>query len=133
FDSPFADRLRTNYIPSPEEEPGIRNIIEQHCATVRELDSKPAAIDKTIADPEAHRRETMQRRDDHHTFADAHQALLSCVLRLPLDILSDIFMDLAPDSGEWHIQQRTLPHPIIWISHVCRQFRAIALSRPMLW
>ncbi|TEB19015.1 hypothetical protein FA13DRAFT_1802684 [Coprinellus micaceus] len=114
FDSPFADRLRTNYIPSPEEEPGIRNIIEQHCATVRELDSKLAAINKTIADPEAHRRETI----DHHTFTYAHQALLSCVLRLSPDILSEIFMDLAPDSGQWNIQPRTLPHPIIWISHV---------------
>ncbi|TEB19012.1 hypothetical protein FA13DRAFT_1581998, partial [Coprinellus micaceus] len=100
---------------------------------IRELDSKLAAIDKAIAHLEAQRMEAIQRRNDHQTFSDGHCALLSSVLRLSPDILSSIFTDLVPFYEEWAMQAGIPPHPIVQISHVCRQFRAIALSTPMLW
>ena len=133
LDSPFADKLRKNYLPSPEEESRIRDVIEQQCATVCELDSKLVAIDKAIAHLEAQRKETIQRRDTHQAFADGHRTLLSSILRLSPDILSGIFTDLVPLYDDWAMQAGTPPHPIVAISHVCRQFRTIALSTPMLW
>ncbi|TEB18621.1 hypothetical protein FA13DRAFT_1745471 [Coprinellus micaceus] len=128
LDSPFSDKLRKNYIAQPEEEAGIGAVIEHHRTIVHELDVQEKEIDQAITALLERKGAVRGIRDTHQKFIDDHQSLLSSVLHLPEDVLSKIFMDSVPPEYQW-----PRIHPIVQISHVCRQWRDSALSNPMLW
>jgi hypothetical protein len=61
-------------------------------------------------------------------------ASLAPDLRLSPDILLEIFLSLAVDFREWAFKSKmSSHHPMVQLSHVCRHFRAVSLSTPMLW
>ncbi|TEB21028.1 hypothetical protein FA13DRAFT_1834776 [Coprinellus micaceus] len=118
LDSPFSDKLRKNYIAQPGEEAGIRTVIEDQRTVIRELDVELEDIDQAITALTSRKTLMIDRRDTHQQFIDDHRSLLFGVLHLPEDILSKIFMESVPPHGQW-----PRIHPIIQITHVCRQWR----------
>ncbi|KAJ7156647.1 hypothetical protein C8R46DRAFT_860900, partial [Mycena filopes] len=68
----------------------------------------------------------VQQCEELQTFVKTHRAVLSILRLLPDEILLEIFQHcLAP-----HDARATAP----WVvSHVCRRWRAVALSSPQLW
>ncbi|TEB18619.1 hypothetical protein FA13DRAFT_562257 [Coprinellus micaceus] len=130
FDSLYSDKLRKNHIARPEEEAGIRTVIEHRRTVIRncKLDVELKDIDRAIKALMHRRKAALRRRGAHQKFVGDHESLLSGILHLPEDILSKIFPDLVPSAGKW---PRT--HPIVKISHVCRQWRNSTLSNPRLW
>lgn len=67
---------------------------------------------------------------------DAHRALSSPALRLPPELLSEIFLECLPEgipylkcSGYW----RSKHEAPVKLGRICRAWRQTALSTPQLW
>ncbi|KAJ2914627.1 hypothetical protein MD484_g5806, partial [Candolleomyces efflorescens] len=114
--SPFFPHLNTNYVPPESEIYKLRNFIQSHQVVIED-------INRQI-------RELEDRRQLHTTVVEQHSALLSPIKRMPPHILSLIFLSCLQDC---HFSQGISRHPAVIISHVCQQWRTIALDSPLLW
>ncbi|KAJ7579914.1 hypothetical protein C8J56DRAFT_950348 [Mycena floridula] len=54
---------------------------------------------------------------------------LNGIARLPVEILSQIFIEVVPQA-RWMLESDS---SWIWVSHVCRHWRRVALACPKLW
>ncbi|KAF5332719.1 hypothetical protein D9611_005461 [Ephemerocybe angulata] len=116
--SPFLKYLDTNYIPSEDEIPSIRAIIQNNDNVANALNVEIEALTAI--------------RDLHTRESARHSALLSPIKRTPNDILSSIFIALVahPDNRNADMSNT---HPAVVISHVCEHWRELALETPALW
>ncbi|KAJ2914937.1 hypothetical protein MD484_g5493, partial [Candolleomyces efflorescens] len=114
--SPFSPHFNTNYIPSDSEIYEIRNIIRSHQVVIDD-------IERQI-------RELEDRRRLHTKVVEQHSAILSPIKRMPTYILSLIFLTCLQSRPFLEGRSR---HPAVIISHVCHQWRTIALDSPLLW
>ena len=73
----------------------------------------------------------------HQQFIRLHLALLSPVRALPLDILGRIFAASIEACEQMHghteLKRTGRRHPIVDITHVCREWRELAIGTPSLW
>ncbi|KAF7357905.1 hypothetical protein MVEN_00836800 [Mycena venus] len=70
-----------------------------------------------------------EERDALSAYVEAHEALVSPIRRLPLDILEEIFMACLPDRNCVMSAQEA---PVI-LGRICSSWRTISLSTPRLW
>lgn len=137
LDSPYSDVLLTNYVPSAEEVPGIKAVIQREETRARTFDRELLEIDQAIAELQARRMEVAVRRALSQHVAECHASLLTPVRALPLDILSRIFQTMAPTAttttSKLALAKVWRQHPIVTMSHVCRQWRELAISMRTLW
>jgi hypothetical protein len=84
MDSPFHERLLTNYAPDDYEIGSIRT----HLASYRD---KLAGLETLIRDLSA-QRDHLKLKD----YVDTHEALLSPARRLPHDVVQEIFLAWLP-------------------------------------
>ncbi|TEB29185.1 hypothetical protein FA13DRAFT_1734838 [Coprinellus micaceus] len=114
MESPFHDRLDTNYCPSDEEILGIHAVVDANARAAASID---ADINRLL--------------DSRcpSCFANRHISLLSPMRRVPDDILSTIFAHL-------HIEAQdpiSRTHPAVVVSHVAQRWRRLAISIQSLW
>ncbi|KAJ7743315.1 hypothetical protein B0H16DRAFT_1009573 [Mycena metata] len=121
--SPFASRLGTNYCPSDEEILNIRTFLIEPKSRLKRLDDKIADLQKAIDSLTAERASV-------RSFVDAHDALLSPLRRLPLDIVQEIFVACLPTHRNCVMSAAEAP---LLLGRICSSWRAIALSTPRLW
>ena len=72
-------------------------------------------------------------RDKHHALSDeikAHQALISPIRQLLLDVLWEIFVHCLPEGRHAIMSSQ---EALILLGHICCAWRSIALSTPGLW
>lgn len=118
---PFEEYFDSDYSPTTEEIRDIKKIIDKRQAIVHDIDAKIEELDRQ-------RRELEVERKGHMKFIGRHHNLTTVVRGVPTDILSTIFLTLLS------MRPSPLsPHPSIAISHVCHQWRRLALAMPMLW
>ncbi|KAJ6515639.1 hypothetical protein C8R45DRAFT_957188 [Mycena sanguinolenta] len=122
-DSPFANRLNTNYVPSDSE------ILEIRALLVGPTDEL-ARIDARIIEMEIALGQLKERRALLKGPIDAHRALISSIRRLPHDILLDIFFACLPSEHNAVIDPAEAP---LVLGRICRHWRSVAYSTPMLW
>ncbi|KAK7001433.1 hypothetical protein R3P38DRAFT_1795531 [Favolaschia claudopus] len=115
--SPFAQRLGTNYCPTDVEALEIQDLISQALHQLLSLD----AVEKH---KENHDRKTLS------SYINAHKALLSPVRRVPLEILSEIFMACLPTDRFCPMSATDAP---VLLGHICSSWRALSLAIPQLW
>ncbi|KAJ2916952.1 hypothetical protein MD484_g3454, partial [Candolleomyces efflorescens] len=125
MDSPFSKHLETGYIASDDEIPHIKALIHQKLDVIGNIDKEIEGAKISLAALEA-------QRDANKTFVQKHQALITPIKRLPPDILTTVFLTCLP-AVELAEASLTCNHPAVVISHVCRQWRQLALNTPMLW
>ncbi|KAF7376684.1 hypothetical protein MSAN_00085400 [Mycena sanguinolenta] len=121
--SPFASKLGTNYCPLDVEIPEIQAVLVEPLSRLRSLDDRIADLQKAID-------ELAQERAGVKTYVDAHQALLSPIRRLPLDILQEIFVACLPTHRNCVMSASEAP---VLLGRICSSWRALALSSPRLW
>ncbi|KAJ7748001.1 hypothetical protein B0H14DRAFT_3513916 [Mycena olivaceomarginata] len=109
-DSPFADRLNTNYIPS---DPEIVEILEAQIEQLEIALSQLKELRTSLKAP-----------------IDAHRALISPLRRIPQDVLLDIFSSCLPSGHNALIDAAEAP---LLLGRVCRHWRDVTYSTPMLW
>ncbi|KAJ7682366.1 hypothetical protein DFH06DRAFT_972553 [Mycena polygramma] len=111
MESPFLNRLNTNYVPSDEEIESIRTDL---ALRGQEL----ARINERI-------RELSAQRDQLQTYMESHKALISHPRRLPSDIVREIFTACLP----WPAVMDAQEAPLL-LCQICSAWRIIALSTP---
>ncbi|KAK7065045.1 hypothetical protein R3P38DRAFT_3383422 [Favolaschia claudopus] len=124
--SPFVDRLGTNYVPGDEEILDIRRLVQSDSIWAREL----VQMDEQIQEMEISLGQLRERRDALKGNIDAHKALVSPMRLAPDDILREIFLACLPSATNALMDPKEAP---LLFGHICRHWRDIALSTPMLW
>jgi hypothetical protein len=100
----------------------IKGLIDKRQVAVDSVDDELRALDQQ-------RQALVAKKQIHVEYISNHRELISPVRRLHPDILLSIFLLLVsttPPSGQ------TLP-PAVSISHICRQWRDLALLNPLVW
>ncbi|KAJ7845406.1 hypothetical protein B0H14DRAFT_2511020 [Mycena olivaceomarginata] len=121
-DSPFADRLNTNYIPSDSE------VVEIHTLLMDPADEL-ARVEARIEKMEIALSQLKELRASLKTPMDAHLALISPLRRIPQDVLLAIFSCL-PSEHNALIDPAEAP---LLLGRICRHWRDVTYSTPMLW
>ncbi|EAU83497.1 hypothetical protein CC1G_04753 [Coprinopsis cinerea okayama7 len=121
--SPFEQHIGTNYTPHDRQLVEIQELVTQSKPRLAELD---AELEDAMKAVEALR----ERRDKYKNFVDGHQALLSITRRLPLDIMHIIFEHAMPKK---HGALMSPSDPPLLFTHVCREWRRIAINHAPLW
>ncbi|KAJ7062329.1 hypothetical protein C8F01DRAFT_1137178 [Mycena amicta] len=121
--SAFSSKLGTNYCPTDDEIHEINNLLLEPSHEIQHLDRKIAEIQKSLDD-------VVRQRTRLTEYVDAHKALLSPIRRVPLDILSEIFISCLPTERNCVMSAGEAP---ILLGHICSYWREIALSTPLLW
>ncbi|KAK6977601.1 hypothetical protein R3P38DRAFT_3123760 [Favolaschia claudopus] len=113
--SPFAQHLGTNYCPTDVEVLQIKSLISQALHQLLSLD----ALEKHE-----------ENRKPLTSYIDEHKALISPIRRVPLEILSEIFMACLPRDRFCTLSASETP---VLLGHICSSWRALSLAIPQLW
>ncbi|KAK1231075.1 hypothetical protein PQX77_005822 [Marasmius sp. AFHP31] len=118
FHTPFARALNTNYVPSSTEQRSLRDIVQGPEEQIRQLDE------------EISRLQAKRQRLKH--FVDLHRTLLTPSRLIPVDIWRLIFTECLP-TVSYGLCVPTMKSVPLLLTTVCRLWREIALSTPVLW
>ncbi|KAJ7367325.1 hypothetical protein DFH08DRAFT_660258, partial [Mycena albidolilacea] len=122
-DSPFADRLNTNYIPSDPEIVEIRALLEGPANELAQVETQIEQMKIALS-------QLKELRASLKAPIDAHRALISPLRRIPQDVLLDIFSSCLPSGHNALIDAAEAP---LLLGRVCRHWRDVTYSTPMLW
>ncbi|KAJ7340874.1 hypothetical protein DFH08DRAFT_245881 [Mycena albidolilacea] len=121
--SPFAAMLHTNAVPSDAERQRIQELLAGPQMEAAHLASEIKRLQAMVG-------ELAEKRGHLNDFIDPHVALLSPARRLPQDVMEEIFVAALPSDRNAIMSSAESP---LLLCHVCRTWRAIALSTPRLW
>ncbi|KAJ3519846.1 hypothetical protein NMY22_g13015 [Coprinellus aureogranulatus] len=119
--SPFEQYFDTDYVPTPTQITEIRKVIDRHQIIVDGIDTRIEELDRL-------RKGLEEERKVHSKLIARHHNLTSVVRGVPTDVLTTIFLTLISNC-----EPGTKPRSSIALSHVCHQWRRLALGMPLLW
>ncbi|KAJ7080534.1 hypothetical protein C8R44DRAFT_653571, partial [Mycena epipterygia] len=122
-DSPFADKLHTNYVPTEPEISEIRNLLVEPADEL-------ARVDAQIEEQEVVLSQLKAKRAALEAAIDAHKALTSPIRRVPRDILLEIFFSCLPTAHNAVIDPHEAP---LLLGYICKHWRSVACSTPGIW
>ncbi|KAJ7913531.1 hypothetical protein B0H13DRAFT_2271113 [Mycena leptocephala] len=122
-DSPFADRLNTNYVPSDLE------ILEIRALLVEPVDEL-ARMDTQIEEMEFALGQLREKRASLKAPIEAHRALISPIRCIPQDVLLEIFFSCLPSAHDALIDPAEAP---MLLGRICGHWRRVAYSTPRIW
>lgn len=122
-DSPFLDRLNTNYVPSDSEMLEIRLLLMDPVEELARLDAQVGEMEITLS-------LLKEKRASLKVPIDAHRALISPMRHVPLDVLQEVFLSCLPSEHNALIDPTEAP---LLLGRICRHWRRVAYSTPMLW
>ncbi|KAJ7069461.1 hypothetical protein C8F01DRAFT_1112810 [Mycena amicta] len=114
--SPFASRFNTNYCPTDDELAEIKGLLVQPRIRLQELD-------ETI-------RQLQTERDKLAAHIAAHEALISPIRRIPLDMLQEIFVACLPTDRNSVMSASEAP---VLLGRICSHWRTVAFQTSALW
>ncbi|KAJ7618104.1 hypothetical protein DFH06DRAFT_1144938 [Mycena polygramma] len=114
--SPYAQYLRTNYVPSEAEVKGIHSHLIAHTLEVSRLEA-------LIQDLSDQRQKTLD-------YIAAHEALVSPARRMPQDVVQEVFLACLPTQRNSVMSTKDAP---LLLARICSAWRTLALSTPALW
>ncbi|KAJ7069440.1 hypothetical protein C8F01DRAFT_514026 [Mycena amicta] len=114
--SPFASRFHTNYCPTDDELAEIKALLVQPRIRLQDLD-------ETI-------RQLQTERDKLAAHIAAHEALISPIRRIPLDMLQEIFVTCLPTERNSAMSASEAP---VLLGRICTHWRTVAFQTPSLW
>ncbi|KAF7367728.1 hypothetical protein MSAN_00836700 [Mycena sanguinolenta] len=121
--SPFADKLGTNDVPSDEEIAHLRDFLVGPTEQLAKIQAQIDEMELVVGQLKA-KRESLQ------TDIDAHKALISPMRRVPEDVLREIFVACLPTT---HIAVIDIAEAPLLLGRICKRWRVVAYSTPMLW
>ena len=123
IDSRLRDYLATNDALTDEDVSEVQRAILERSSGVAELDETIAQLKQALEDVQS-------QRDAISDDISKYRTLLSPIRKLPVDILQTIFLQCLPSSHNALLSYRHAP---LLLTHVCRQWRDLALGAPGLW
>ncbi|KAJ3506693.1 hypothetical protein NMY22_g17164 [Coprinellus aureogranulatus] len=122
-DSPFAERLQTNYCPSEVEVGEIRKLLDTPHPEIPALDAEIARVSEQL-------KRLQSKRNGYDQYLATHRSLLSPIRRLPIEILHNIFVHCLPTDHNSLMSSAEAP---MLLTHVCKQWRDLVHGMPLLW
>ncbi|KAF7364849.1 hypothetical protein MVEN_00355200 [Mycena venus] len=122
-DSPFIDRLNTNYVPSDSEICEIRTLLVDPVDELAKLDAQIEEMEITLS-------LLKEKRASLQAPIDAHRALISPMRHVPLDVLQEIFFSCLPTEHNALIDPAEAP---LLLGQICSHWRSVAYSTPRIW
>ncbi|KAJ7062317.1 hypothetical protein C8F01DRAFT_1082834 [Mycena amicta] len=119
----LASKLGTNYAPTDEETAQLRAHIVARSLRIKHLDDQLAAVERQ-------RDALLTERTSIASSIAQHQALLSPMRQMPLDIMQEIFLACLPHDRNCTMSATAAP---ILLGRVCSSWRALSLATPLLW
>ena len=124
-ESPVSETaFQWNAVPSLSERHQVRSTLSQICGDL-------AVLDDTLAHIASIQTRLLEKRESLQVFSDKLNGLISPIRTTPPEILAEIFSYLKGDycdKGPAYARAVSL-----FPTHVCQQWRQIALSIPSLW
>ncbi|KAJ2925184.1 hypothetical protein H1R20_g11922, partial [Candolleomyces eurysporus] len=130
--SSFTHHLNTNYVPSDEDIAAIRDVVRKGEEVLNDIDQETCEVERRIEELRRELGALSERREAQKREVDEHQALLSPIKRIDVDILTSIFLAALDEAQPYH-RRVFAHHPAVIISHVCQRWRIVALSTKLLW
>ncbi|KAK7018878.1 hypothetical protein R3P38DRAFT_2978839, partial [Favolaschia claudopus] len=121
--SPFASRLHTNYCASDDEIPELKELLVEPCLRLAKLDGEILALRQKLDG-------LVGERESLDAYIQSHQALMSPIRRIPLDLLEQIFIACLPAHRNCVMSAQEAP---VLLGRICSSWRALSLSAPRLW
>ena len=121
--SAFANRLGTNYAPSPSEAEQIKHTINTMSSEIAALEMEMARI-MDLYEPLKRKRDMLLEQ------TCSHRRLLFLERQLPVEILREIFLFSLPNNPDSWMMQYECP---LLLTRVCSRWRQVALSTTQLW
>ncbi|KAJ7845416.1 hypothetical protein B0H14DRAFT_2203316, partial [Mycena olivaceomarginata] len=112
----FHDKIGTNYAPLPFEIAQIRQLLAPPSREIERIDHEIALL--------------QARRLQLSAYVADHEALISPIRQLPVDIIREIFIACIPTDQNPVMSVKMAP---LLLSRICSGWRTIALSTPRLW
>ncbi|KAJ7364915.1 hypothetical protein DFH08DRAFT_840311 [Mycena albidolilacea] len=122
-DSPFADRLNTNYIPSDSEIVEIRTLLADPADELARVEAQIEQMEIALS-------QLKELYASLKTPIDAHRALISPMRCIPQDVLLAIFSSCLPSEHNALIDPAEAP---LLLGRICRHWRDVTYSTPILW
>jgi hypothetical protein len=122
-ESPFAVQLGTNYCPKDNEVLEIQALLVEPTLRLKNLDDEITELQKAID-------KLVEEHTSLRGYVEAHQALISPVRRLPLDIIQEIFVACIPKHRNCVMSASEAP---VLLGRICSSWRALSLTTPCLW
>ncbi|KAJ7472777.1 hypothetical protein FB451DRAFT_302949 [Mycena latifolia] len=120
--SPCPEFLRSNVAPPDSEYAEIRGEIATARSQIGLIDEKMGHLQQVLDELAAKSQELEQ-------FVADHQRVIAPIRKLPIEILSEIFLQCVEWGSEWN----PFTDPQWALVRVCRYWRTAALSTPRLW
>ncbi|KAJ7646525.1 hypothetical protein FB45DRAFT_890683 [Roridomyces roridus] len=122
-DSPPAQWLHTNLVPSDAECQKIRTDVSQRVVRLE-------SVNKRLRELDAERDQLTAERDELETYVDSHKALVAYPRRLPPDVIREIFVACLPTDRNAVMSAQEAP---LLLARISSAWRHIALTTPRLW
>ncbi|TFK30162.1 hypothetical protein FA15DRAFT_663535 [Coprinopsis marcescibilis] len=124
MDTPFANLLNTNHVPSDAQLAQLRTFLDDEPrTTMTAFDTQEQNLLNALES-------LRKKKGDCQSFIDKHKAIMSPFRRLPFDVLQTIFLFCIP--VEHNAVMSTSQAPML-LTHVCHRWREATLSMPSLW
>ncbi|KAF7297284.1 F-box domain-containing protein [Mycena indigotica] len=123
YHSPFRQVVHTNFAPSDAEIIEIRDFLKTPYERLPALDARVQTLLNQLED-------AVKERDQVKELIVDHEALLSPIRRVPIDVLRLIFIHTLPDTRNTALSDNEGP---LLLSRVCKEWREITHTTPQLW
>ena len=130
LDTPYSKYSNTNYAVSGKDVHAITEIISQRQAQLDNVTTELALVESIMERVRSIHQQLLDKRNQVVVSMQAHQGLVSCIRRLPAEILGEIFLRCLPPDPP--VEPDTTAAPLLLLA-VCRRWRKVALGTPRLW
>jgi len=132
--------LYSNTAPSEWQVQEVWRAIEQKEAELHSVQTQILDLERTVENYEdlsEHQQEMKKliaQRDEAQSLLEAQRAILSPIRRVPIEILSEIFLHTLHNRCSNEISPYPSPNnsPML-LSNICLSWRKLALDLPLLW
>lgn len=130
LDTRYSKYSNTNYAASGQDVRSITEIVRQHQAQLDNVTAELVSVESIMKRVISVHQQLLDKRNQIVTSMEAHQGLISCIRRLPSELLGEIFLRCLPPKP--HIEPDAINAPLLLLA-VCRRWRKVALGTPRLW
>ncbi|KAJ3850959.1 hypothetical protein EV368DRAFT_66155 [Lentinula lateritia] len=121
--SPYARILNTNYLPSHAQRREIESFLFGPQQELSRLETEILRVRVILDDLQSQRAEVRQ-------YVKIHRGLLAPIRRLPVEVLTEIFV-LCLSTERYPV--RSLREAPLLLTMICRHWREVTLKSPSLW
>ncbi|KAJ4480658.1 hypothetical protein C8J55DRAFT_428920, partial [Lentinula edodes] len=121
--SPYAQILNTNHLPSHAQRKEIETFLSEPQQELSRLEIEISRV-QTILDG------LQIQRAEVKSYVETHRGLLAPIRRLPVEVLTEIFV-LCLSTERYPV--RSLREAPLLLTMICRHWREVTFKSPSLW